>query len=51
MAMIQWFILLLNQVKAVAGIGGWAALYDVVGSVKGHVECASCGQLVFAFSY
>src|SRR5271156_215263 len=31
--------------------GGWATLYNVVGSVKRHVECASCGQLVFVVSY
>jgi hypothetical protein len=27
-----------------------ATLYDVVGSVKRHVECASCGQLVFVLT-
>ena len=29
---------------------GCATLYDVVGSVKRHVECTSCGQLVFVLT-
>jgi REP element-mobilizing transposase RayT len=29
---------------------GRATLYDVVGSVKRHVECPSCGQLVFVLT-
>ncbi len=36
-----------RQGWATPKVKGWATLYDVVGSVKRHVECASWGQLVF----
>src|SRR5450759_882761 len=29
----------------------YRTLYDVVGSVKRHVECTSCGRLVFVLTY
>ena len=31
-------------------VKGRATLYDVVGSVKRHFECASCGQLVLVLT-
>jgi hypothetical protein len=46
---LEWYYLNIIAARRKIG-GGWATLYDVVGSVKRHVECTSCGRLVLVLT-